>query len=155
MKVYQTIAPLWSLENFVAVNPYMGNADKEFGSDAQELAYISEIDSIMSIEYYLDKIKQDEIIESDIKNALNSNLKSSTNNTAVFMQSLENKENKNKKLPTIGTAIEKASEINNKDWQRFATQRISLSFASYFDKGQAQLSSLNNERLFIPWKKEL
>jgi uncharacterized protein len=153
-KVCQTIAPLWSLENFVAVNPYLGNTDKEFETVAQELAYILEIDSTMSIDYYLDKIKQNEIIESDIEKALNSNLKSATKNIAVFMQSLQNKENKNNKLPVIGTAIEKASEITNKDWQRFATQRISLWLASYFDKGQVQLSSLNNERLFISWKKE-
>lgn len=148
------VAPLWSLENFIAVNPYMSNAGKGFASTVQELAYIADIDSTMSAKYYLDKIKNNEILAQDIEKALKSSSESLTTDSGIFIKSLEVNYPKNSKVPTIGTAIEIASQIIDKDWQRFALQRISLWCASYFDKGQAQLSFTINENPFLSWKEE-
>lgn len=151
----QKIAPLWSLENFVAVNPYLGNVDKKFSTVAQEFSYIANIDSTMSIDFYLDKIKNQEILSEDIEKAIENSEMSYHKNANTFLNNLHETENTSSNLPPIATAIQVASQITNTDWERFATQRISLWCASYFDKGQTQLGSLTkNGTLFSSWRRE-
>ena len=152
-KVCQKVAPLWTLENFVAVNPYMGYADKKFSTVAQELAYIAEINSTMPTDFYLNKIKTNEILSEDIEKALASNTSNAIKKADDFLNSLQN--NRILNQPTLGTVIEIASQVNHKDWQRFAIQKISVWFASYFDQAKTPLSSLQKkEGLFTSWRKE-
>ena len=152
-KVCQKVAPLWTLENFVAVNPYMGDADKKFASVAQELAYIAEINSTMPTDFYLDKIKTNDIATQDIEKALKFHTANEIKNAGDFLNSLNSCSNS--KQSKLGTVIEIASHVNHKDWQRFATQKMSVWFASYFDQAKTPLGYLQKkESVFSSWKKE-
>ncbi|WP_432221710.1 YbcC family protein [Flavobacterium sp. TMP13] len=151
----QRIAPLWSLENFVAVNPYLGNVDKKFSIVAQELSYLANIDSTMPINFYLDKIEKKEIVLQDVEKALQSSKANQYKNAEIFLENLCRSSSKKSVLPSIATAMQLVSQTTNVEWERFAIQRISLWCASYFDNGQAQLSSLTkNKNLFTSWKRE-
>lgn len=151
--VCQKVAPFWTLENFVAVNPYMGDADKKFASVAQELAYIADINSTMPTDFYLNKIKTNDIATLDLEKALQFHTSNEIHNANDFLNSINTSSNSNQSK--LGTVIEITSHLNHKDWQRFATHKMSVWFASYFDQGKTPLAYLQKkESLFTSWKKE-
>ena len=47
------IAPIWPLENFVAVNPYFGMSDLSFSEVAQRLQKVAGANMTLPIKYYL------------------------------------------------------------------------------------------------------
>ena len=47
------IAPLWSLENFVAVNPYLGMANRPFNEVMQQLKTTADAEPTLPITFYL------------------------------------------------------------------------------------------------------
>ena len=65
------IAPLWPLENFVAVNPYLGLSDNSFESIAQQLSFTAGIQTTMQLSYYLVAIEEGKILMEDLEIALN------------------------------------------------------------------------------------
>jgi len=146
------IAPLWSLENFVAVNPYLGHTDKTFDSTAHYLAAIAGIQMTLPISFYHKKIKEGIITQEDIQAAL---AKKSYPNVDLetFLNSLNQTESK-AVLPAA-TISDSAFEATGMDWNRFAISRISTWAASYFDKGQASWNASNpDSSLFEAWKME-
>ena len=64
------IAPVWSLENFVAVNPYLGLTNKRFETAAHELALLGGIETTLPISFYVNKWIKDEINIEDLELAL-------------------------------------------------------------------------------------
>lgn len=51
------IAPLWPLESFVAVNPYLGLSNQSFEAVANKLSFMADIQTTMPAEYYLNAIE--------------------------------------------------------------------------------------------------
>jgi uncharacterized protein YbcC (UPF0753/DUF2309 family) len=145
------IAPVWPLENFVAVNPYLGHTHKKFENVAQEFATAGGIQMTLPISFYLQKIKEGEITTEDITAALNKKNISSD----VFNKNLEEKPGKGEETKSAPTIVDIATEVTNKDWGRFMTARISVWAASYFDNGQAIWSAADQDQsLFCSWKAE-
>jgi hypothetical protein len=147
------IAPLWPLENFVAVNPYLGLTGLSFNDAAQNLANAGGIQSTLPKSYYLEKIDKGFITQADLKKALMHNqMHISTN---VFIAALKKDLNDSEETKTSITFSDLATELTHKDWNRFMTSRISAWAASYFDNGQAIWSTVNkNEKPFLAWKEE-
>lgn len=147
------IAPLWSLENFVAVNPYLGHINKKFESVARELSLTGNISSTLPTSFYLEKWKKQAITEEDIQFALNKYELEKT--TADFIQDVEANMIKPEKKETIGSVSDIATEITDKNWNRFIQERISNWAASFFDNGQATWKTTSNQNdLFLSWKFE-
>ncbi|AVR45124.1 DUF2309 domain-containing protein [Christiangramia fulva] len=146
------IAPVWPLENFVAVNPYLGFADKDFHSTAQRLAKLGGIQSTLPVSFYRNKLEEGKINRSDINAALEKILPGEDLDN--FMNSLY-KQEMVPAGPPIATLTDVASQVTQKDWNRFFTNRISGWAASYFDNGQATWSTANQkEGIFNVWKAE-
>lgn len=147
------IAPVWPLENFVAVNPYLGFTDKKFENVAQELATAGGIQMTLPASFYLQKIKEGKIKAQDITKALRK--RGSKYNADQFIKSIEKNLTNSHTPYTIASVAEIATQITDKDWNRFVTARISQWAASYFDKGQAIWSAADQEEnLFLAWKSE-
>lgn len=147
------IAPLWSLENFVAVNPYMGLTDQKFESAAQNLSTIGGIQMTLPLTYYQQKIQEGFISKQDLHAAIldHSNL---WGDFESFFQDLESlgTETTKKGLPLL---VDIASQIAEKDWARFYKDRITNWASSYFDKGQATWNtSIQKIGIFESWKNE-
>ena len=147
------IAPVWPLENFVAVNPYLGLTNQSFGNAARELAAAGGIQMTLPASFYLQKIKIGEIIHEDLEKVLIKNEYSF--GVLEFIKTIENYSNNSEHLQSIASLSDIATEVTQKDWNRFVIARISAWAASYFDKGQAVWSAANQtESLFVSWKNE-
>ncbi len=147
------IAPVWPLENFVAVNPYLGLMDKNFNDAAQELAYAGAIQMTLPGTFYLQKITDGKITPDDLAAALRR--RNSKEGVTEFIEKIKNRPEKPTKIKTIPVIAETAAQVTHKDWSRLVTARISTWAASYFDKGQAIWSAANkNQGLFMAWKTE-
>ena len=151
-KACKKIAPVWPLENFVAVNPYLGHSSKKFEHVAQELAAAGGIQMTLPLAFYLQKLKEGKLAEEDLEACLRKH----EQNTSVskFISNLENA-SEPEQSNSIFTLADIASDSESKDWNRFMTTRISVWAASYFDKGQASWSAANKKlSLFAAWKQE-
>lgn len=147
------IAPVWPLENFVAVNPYLGFADKKFGAVAQELAAAGGIQMTLPTAFYLQKIREGRITADDLTAVLRK--RKSASNAQEFIKSLENEQHHEEEMTTLATVVDVATQVTNKDWNRFIVGTISPWAASYFDNGQAIWSAADQQSgLFMAWKAE-
>ena len=152
-KTSKKIAPVWPLENFVAVNPYLGFTDKKFDHVAQDLAAAGGIQMTLPTSFYLQKLNEGELSRDDIATVLkkrNSNVK-----VNEFIKTLEKNLVVGDETQAISTVADIAKQVTQKDWARFMTARVSEWAASYFDNGQAVWSAANQkDGLFISWKRE-
>ena len=131
------IAPLWSLRNFVAVNPYLGLSEQKFEQAAQKLARQIGASSTAPRSFYARAIANGRITDSDIEMALASTeivagapqtvaeLKAFAEDTSVPAYDI---------IPTVADA---AQEATGYDWQAVIVESISSWAGAYFDKGQS------------------
>ncbi len=149
------IAPVWPLENFVAVNPYMALIDSSFGEAAKLLCQTGGSEMTMSVSYYEEKFIAGEFTNADWKNTLQeaeinpiSDLEDVFSKEKMRKQSLNFSE---KRLPTL---LSTASIMHGIDLERFSTNWISQWAAAYFDEGQAIWTQPHESNLFSCWKNE-
>jgi len=148
------IAPLWSLENFVAVNPFLGMADKTFEQVMDFLHRTSDAQATLPIEFYLKALEHGELTKEDVKRALQSNTLGILGDAAAFIEELYS-ERKPRPEDRIRTMSDVASEINGKNWRRFMVDRISFWASAYFDRNQAIWNTADRSaNLYAAWKRE-
>ncbi len=148
------IAPVWPMESFVAVNPYLGLIDKRFENVAQELACVNGIEMTLPEEFYLQKIEEGGITQEDLAAVL---LKKSNGrpNVAAFLEATKASKQDDKAVTRVPTLADTVSVLTKTDWNRFMIGRISTWAASYFDAGQAIWKAADQkESLFAAWRAE-
>jgi len=147
------IAPVWPLENFVAVNPYLGLVDKPFAEVANNLALADGVEMTLPKSYYVDKINEGRIAEQDLAFALSKNNRNE--DVERFITQLSSIKTSKKALEKVQTIADLASNITDQDWSRFLNNRITSWAASYFDKGQAIWTASHKQlEVFQSWKLE-
>jgi uncharacterized protein YbcC (UPF0753/DUF2309 family) len=132
------IAPSWSLENMVAVNPYMGMSHQSFSSAANTYHKMAKVDLLMPQSFYQNLIKEGKIQNGDIEAALIKNGHNDTSVTEFIKTAQSNKDDspiENEFL--VKTVAETVCQISGEDWSSFILDRISNWAAAYFDKGQS------------------
>ncbi len=153
-KACKKIAPVWPLENFVAVNPYLGFSNQKFDATAQQLNSIAGIQMTLPTSFYQNKWLEGKIVREDIEAAL-AKKSSHIKNADTFLNRLSQTEEINQNSPSIYTLIDVAAQVTKKDWNRFVIARISVWAASYFDNGQASwVASCKEASIFMAWKGE-
>ncbi|TRX58878.1 DUF2309 domain-containing protein [Fulvivirga sp. M361] len=147
------IAPVWPLENFVAVNPYLGLTDKKFGAVAHDLAAAGGIQMTLPASFYLQKFEEGVITTEDITRALNN--QQHEVEVSAFINDIKHKNYNSEEIKAVATLADIATQVTNKDWGRFLTARVSVWAASYFDNGQALWTAADQTQgLFASWKAE-
>ncbi|PWH85681.1 YbcC family protein [Brumimicrobium oceani] len=147
------IAPVWPLENFVAVNPYMGLAEMRFERAANLLSKIAGIEMTLPIQYYLDEIEKGKITQEDINAVRQRKGLEKVQDFQRFLAELRREIDNKFQYPELQTVSDVKSALSQKDWNRFVLDRISIWAGAYFDKGQAIWNtSQNKESLFAAWK---
>jgi len=150
------IAPVWPLESFVAVNPYLGLADLRFGEAAELLASATGARSTMPAAFYLDAIDQDRIDRDDLDAALAVSGARPVDDVASWLHTLRTSDDEAAATAArVPTVAEVSAGITGNDWVRLSTDRVSGWAAAYFDGGQAMWKSADpNRPLFVAWKEE-
>lgn len=145
------IAPVWPLESFVAVNPYLGLADRSFDNAAHELAVAGGVQMTLPVSFFLEKMEEEQLRREHIARALER--KGLNISVDEFLdQLLTSGESDSEQSPVLSVA-EVAGKITDKDLKRFVTNRVTDWAASYFDKGQAVWSVADQDKpLFAAWK---
>lgn len=140
------IAPLWSLENYVAVNPYLGMSDSTFDETANYLNSISNVKITMPLSFYIDAYQKGEINEVDIKEAIANTEFSSISD---FLNEAKTSKPDEKIRFLIQDLVSK--EIGT-DWSTFLTDRITNWASGYFDKNHAVWKTTSdNPNLYEAW----
>ncbi len=147
------IAPVWPLENFVAVNPYMGLADKPFEQVADLLSKTGGISMTLPTTFYLEALNQNKMSSTDIEEVIKKSqesysaqdlIKTMTENQHLDLAQVE-----------IKTVADVALDVTGKNWDRFVTDRISSWASAYFDEGQALWSTSNKKTgIYQAWKED-
>ncbi len=147
------IAPVWPLENFVAVNPYLGQIDKKFETVAHDLATAGGIQMTLPVSFYLQKFREGKINSDDLTSALQKH--GDRVDAAEFIKKLESNPEASELTESVLSVADVATHVTNKDWKRFVISRVSTWASSYFDTGQAIWSAADqNEEMFASWKAE-
>ncbi|WP_245189558.1 YbcC family protein [Lunatimonas salinarum] len=148
------IAPVWPLENFVAVNPYLGLTEQKFGDVADYLGRVAGIQMTLPVSFYRDKINQGVITPADLKAACKKQAVDDLDVNA-FLTQLDSLSDTADMGASFSTLTDVASILTGKDWNRFSISRISTWAASYFDNGQAVWNaSCQQEGMYLSWKME-
>jgi uncharacterized protein YbcC (UPF0753/DUF2309 family) len=150
------IAPVWPLERFVAVNPYVGLADLSFADAAELLARAAGARATLPAAFYLAAIDAGRITDEDLTDALAAQPQVVATNVAEFVERArvlgDTSEPTAPRIPTVASV---ATACTGRDWERFCTDRVSAWAAAYFDHGQAMWTSADAELpLFAAWKEE-
>jgi len=148
------IAPIWPLENFVAVNPYFGMSDFTFSEVALRLQKVAGAKMTLPLRYYLSKIKEGEILSEDLAKAIQTfdQVDLSPEDFVNQVRALDSLPQPISRIPTVGGT---AALLTEHDWGQLADQRIAAWAASYFDKGQALWSAVNkDDSAYASWKRE-
>ena len=148
------IAPVWSLENFVAVNPYLGLVGHDFDTAAALLAKTDDVKMTLPTSFYLHAIHEGKITQEDLSKALIAAGKPHTN-VEEWLNTIEKSENSPDSLQEVQTLADVATEVTGKNWNRLITDRISHWASAYFDEDQAQWNTANKDlSLFAAWKED-
>ncbi|HET8861420.1 DUF2309 domain-containing protein [Marivirga sp.] len=149
------IAPLWPLENFVAVNPYLGLSDQGFDSVAHTLSLTDGIQSTMPLDYYLKAIEEHKITIEDLEITLDRKAAHQYKDAHSFIEELKRKGLQNSETSKVNTVAEVAKKISTADWPDFMIDSISSWASSYFDEAQGQWKEEGQTLgLFTAWKIE-
>lgn len=149
------VAPLWPLENFVAVNPYLGLSDQAFESVADKLSFIAGIQTTMPLDFYLTAIEENKILIEDLELAISKKNPNEYKEVDSFIEELKRKDSDTLNIPKIDTVAQLAKKISSANWPDFVMDSISLWASSYFDQSQTQWQQDKQKlELFSAWKIE-
>ncbi len=69
-KVEETLAPVWPLKDFVAVNPFLGMTARSFLKTRRFLKLFSDCETLMPLDYYRSQFEAGQLSPADIQMAL-------------------------------------------------------------------------------------
>jgi len=145
------VPPLWPLQNFVAVNPFMGLREMQFREASQLMARVAHGPILMSAEYFLDRIRDGSILASDITAALarHGDAINPTDPVAWLTGELQEAD-RSEQILTVADWLDRRVASN---WAGFVVEEVSKWCSSYFDRGQSSwIMPWKGESLYASWK---
>ena len=143
------IAPLWPLDRFVAVNPFLGLVDRPFEEAAWVARRTMGASMLMSRAFYADAIALGRIADVDLQAALDAGLAGAPTSVAGLKAAAL------AKAPPpparIATLVDIASKRTGENWAGFMTERLSRFAALWFDRSQSD-GPTSQTGFFAAWK---
>jgi uncharacterized protein YbcC (UPF0753/DUF2309 family) len=146
------VPPLWPLQNFVAVNPFLGLSEMSFTGAARLLGKVAHRDILMDAEYYLNRIGSEAIRARDIKAAIarDRSVIDTPDPVSWLVEQLKAVD----PLEQILTVADWLDQTRTTGWASFIVDEISKWCSSYFDRGQSSWKApWNDLPLFTAWKR--
>jgi uncharacterized protein YbcC (UPF0753/DUF2309 family) len=138
------IAPLWPLDSFVAVNPFLGLSDMSFAAASARLHRLAKRQMLMPRAFYLEALQSGHIVDADLDAALQRihHQERTVMDLAAFKHALAHAHPANDETPAaVATIAETLDRLagGNRQVSRtaFMIDEISKWCAGYFDQGQA------------------
>jgi uncharacterized protein YbcC (UPF0753/DUF2309 family) len=148
------IAPVWPLESFVAVNPYLGLVGQDFDSAAAVLRRVAGARMALPLSAYLEALREGRITSADVEHAL-ARAGESVSAAAFLVTAHALAARPSAPSPSVPTVADVAARWSGHDWPRFATERVSAWAAAHFDNGQAAWRPGCEPRaLYAAWRAE-
>lgn len=145
------IPPLWPLQNFVAVNPFLGLTERTFSEAARLIDAVGHGPMLMSAEYYKSRCQAGDLGENQIAAAYTDCTGLPAPPNAVSW--LEGELTRTESSPRILTVADWLDHARGTNWAAFVTDEISKWCSSYFDRGQSQWAMpRRDESLYRAWK---
>jgi uncharacterized protein YbcC (UPF0753/DUF2309 family) len=166
--VQAKLAPVWPLQDYVAVNPYSGFADHGLLTARGVFRSVSNMELMMPADYYRQQFANGTISKSDIDAAvdelvadgiagaerINVNQILSYLKQPVEPKSPADPQNQDSATCSrpLSTFVTKFDEHNQSDWSREIGDEISKHCSSHYDQGQAYWQSASRGLpLFEAW----
>jgi len=150
------VPPLWTLRNFVAVNPFLGLTQKSFGDAIVEIDRIKHGDPLFPADFYRKRHDEGRILEVDIDEAI------AAAPTALGRPDLVDEDPAVIRIALFGTGpsherIPAYSElvdlIDESDWSGLIVEEIGKWCAARFDRGQSSWPQPYADRpLYAAWR---
>lgn len=133
------IAPLWPLESFVAVNPFLSLSEQRFERACDTMKRVAGADMLMPRSYYLQMIDSGRIIDSDLRLAIgmiegDAVPVSDSDLQAFRSRVVANPSYRRRTAATVADVLDETSASRTVDE---ITEQISKWSAAYWDEGQA------------------
>jgi uncharacterized protein YbcC (UPF0753/DUF2309 family) len=136
------IAPLWSLRNFVAVNPYLGLLDQSFEAAAEMLGRRAGAHMTAPRAFYAQAIQDGRITDADLEAALaDGHQMPGALQSAEALKVFADSASQCSQWTPLPTAADAAQAVTVVNWGEFVTESISAWAGSYFDQGQSYWKS--------------
>lgn len=143
------MAPVWPLQQFVAVNPFQGLSDWKFHDAADLLARVAGATLYMPRAYYRARVEDGRITDRDIELGL-SRCGSELDVSAIRQAVTEPGPAPDPGMPLVTTVLD---AVEDNIWAEFVTERISRFCAGYTDLGQSSFTMPWRDRpLYQAWR---
>ena len=144
-RVTQGFAPVWPLEHFVAVNPFLGLADRSFADAAETMARVAGARMTMPRRFYADALASGRIGATHLRAALAEARAQGLPGLPPDQRFEGLARAGDGQAPTpLPTVADVVSDKTGTDWAQLVVERIGAWAATYFDQGQASWPS--------PWR---
>jgi uncharacterized protein YbcC (UPF0753/DUF2309 family) len=137
------IAPVWPLGSFVAVNPYLGFADRPFDDVAEHMAKTAGARTAMPVSFYREAVEQGRIEEDDLAAVLAARGQTAPDAARRFLNALDERSDDQEPVPAISTVADAAQQLTGHDWNRLVVDRVSSWAGNLFDEGQVMWPSVD------------
>ncbi|WP_026602222.1 YbcC family protein [Methylomonas sp. 11b] len=148
------IAPLWPLQQFVAVNPFLGLTERSFADACEVSARMGQGEMLMPASFYAEHYRSGRIEESDVRQALQ--LAGSSMSLEQCLSLLHEASGQDFGLTgkRWQTLAEHLDAMRGSQWSVLITEEISKWCAAYFDQGQsAWRMPWRGLPLYVAWRR--
>jgi len=150
------IPPLWPLQSFVAVNPFVGLVDRPFEEVADLISKVTHSSMLMTVDHYAKQHADGRITVQDLASAVQQSQPDWTK-MQVMNEVLKLIEAVNRPSPADTTVLysvmDLASQQSTTPWRLTVVEEVSKWCASYFDHGQSSWRMpWQKQPLYLAWK---
>ncbi|WP_167546541.1 YbcC family protein [Stieleria maiorica] len=155
-EVTRVVSKVWPLQDYIALNPYSGIADRTFSDARAFLRVFSDCELLMPLQYYRSQYAQGHFTRADVRRAITEcqqngmtvrlsvddvmdRLRASTSDESFHGQATTS----NDRRP-IRTIAELADQISPQGWSETITDELGKFCSAHYDQSQSTWSS--------PWK---
>ena len=150
--VCNRIPPLWPLQNFVAVNPFLGLSGRIFPDAARLIDKVGHGSMLMMADYYRDQFRAGAITREQIDAAYSDYTGlPGRSDAAEWLEAELDRYQESTRILTVAESIDRS---RGTQWASFVTDEISKWLSSYFDRGQSRWElPWQDESLYGAWKR--
>lgn len=156
VRVRDTMAPVWPLKDYVAVNPFLGVSERRFLNARRFLRIFSDCETLMPLSYYAAEYRAGHFSTADIETAIAelredffddppkitaAEIVRRLQAVATDGEESEDHPNSDRRIRTVSEFLDRFS---NSDWTAAIREEIGKHCAAHYDEGQAVWS--------CPWK---